>query len=315
MSSIDVVIARRFGDTDQRAHRGRGGGDRHRADRAATPTTNCTCTPCRSTLRRSTPETGRNSSSPWTCRARWRWNCTTRVRRWPPCSCVHDRCSRARPRRIHRPSDPVHVRADRRELGADRSPSWSLAFAWRTPQLDPDSPGHRLPGWVTRFADAPIDAERAGGVGLVFAAWVALAAVFGPSDPRECPAGRVLRAALGGTGRGVAGVRTGVASTLPGPHAAPIGAARLIAALPDGRHCAVPQRAGGTGPRSSALFAFVWLELASGDPGSRCRGAYLAAGATSWSRRSGPSTCGDALVRAGRSVRGVQHAGVAVVVR
>ena len=65
-------------------------------------------------------------------------------------------------------------------------------------------------------------------------------------------------------------------------------------------------------PAALGLFAFVWLELASPDPGSLAAIRiwlliYLAV------TLAGALVCGDALVRPRRPVRGVQHGGVAVV--
>ncbi len=145
---------------------------------------------------------------------------------------------------------------------------------------------------VRRRAD---HAERAGGV---------RPGARGVGGPRgvlrtrgivgECTAGRVLRAALGGTGRGVAGVRPGVAGALPGPHGTPIGV-RGDRALAGRRQCAVPQLVGllargrGTVRPSSGSSS----PLATRVPLPPCAPGCWS---TSWSRRPGPSRAANAGV-------------------
>ena len=147
-----------------------------------------------------------------------------------------------------------------------------VAFAWRRPRFDPAKPGRPLPQWVTTVVDAPLTRWALAAAGLLFAAWVAVAALFGPQDATNPLARRVLRAAVGRAGGGVAGRRAGVARDLTGAHRVPAaadGAAPSVAAIPS---------AWATGPRSFGLFAFVWLELASPDPGIAWRDQALAAG-------------------------------------
>ena len=141
-----------------------------------------------------------------------------------------------------------------------------VAFAWRNPRFDPDSPGAALPSWVTtvgRLRRSP--GGRLRGLALVFAVWVVVAGVFGPQNAGQCAARRVLRAAVGRTGRGsrwlfgpvwrvISPIRTAPAAAVPA------GALRR----PRWRY---PARVG-IPARGVGLFAFVWLELASPDPGS-----------------------------------------------
>jgi hypothetical protein len=67
--------------------------------------------------------------------------------------------------------------------------AWALTFtfavvalAWRRPRFDPAKPGRPLPQWVTSVTDAPATRWTAALAGLLFAVWVAVAAVFGPQD-------------------------------------------------------------------------------------------------------------------------------------
>ncbi|KXF49637.1 hypothetical protein AXA44_01740 [Rhodococcus sp. SC4] len=142
-----------------------------------------------------------------------------------------------------------------------------LAFAWRTPKLDPDSPGRRLPGWVTRFADAPITRNVLAAFGVVFAVWVALAAFFGPSESSENALPGVfyvllwvglvaVSLAFGPVWRVLSPVRTLHRSVC------------AVIGRPPAEGNARYRSSWGYWPAVAGLFAFVWLELASGDPGS-----------------------------------------------
>jgi hypothetical protein len=136
-----------------------------------------------------------------------------------------------------------------------------VAFAWRQPRFDPDKPGRDLPQWVTAAVDAPVTRWVVAAAGLLFAVWVAMAALFGPVDGNPVPGvfyvllwvGLVaLSLAIGPVWRAISPVRT-VYRLL-----------RLVR-LPAGR--GYPRRLG-YWPAAFGLFAFVWLELASPDPGS-----------------------------------------------
>lgn len=136
-----------------------------------------------------------------------------------------------------------------------------VAFAWRRPRFDPDKPGRALPQWVTTAVDAPTTRWALAAAGLLLAAWVAMAALFGKPDGNPLPGvfyvlmwvGLVAASlAVGPIWRAVSPVRT---------------LYRLLrmVRVPSGR--GYPRRLG-YWPAAFGLFAFVWLELASPDPGS-----------------------------------------------
>src|SRR5690349_5667440 len=62
-----------------------------------------------------------------------------------------------------------------------------VAFAWRRPRFDPEKPGRELPQWVTRFVDSPVTRWALAAAGVLFAAWVAMAAFFGGTDGNPVP--------------------------------------------------------------------------------------------------------------------------------
>ena len=136
-----------------------------------------------------------------------------------------------------------------------------VAFAWRRPRFDPEKPGRPMPKWVTTAVDAPATRWALAAAGLLFAAWVAVAALFGGQDDNPLPGvfyvllwvGLVaVSLAVGPVWRAISPVRT---------------VYRLLrmARAPSGR--GYPSRLG-YWPAVFGLFAFVWLELASPDPGS-----------------------------------------------
>jgi hypothetical protein len=136
-----------------------------------------------------------------------------------------------------------------------------VAFAWRRPRFDPDKPGRELPQWVTAFVDSPVTRWALAAGGLLFAAWVAMAAFLGGPDGNPLPGvfyvlmwvGLVaVSLAVGPIWKAVSPAR---------------GLYRLLRAarLPAGG--GYPRRLG-YWPAVFGLFAFVWLELASPDPGS-----------------------------------------------
>lgn len=153
--------------------------------------------------------------------------------------------------------------------------AWTLTFtfavvalAWRTPRFDPGTPGRPLPDRVTAVIDAPVTRWLLGAAGLAFTAWVAVAAVTGPQDSRNALPGVfyvllwvgmvALSPLLGPVWRVFSPVRTVL---------------RLLHVTRDGvvspRRFARPYpRRLGYWPAAAGLFAFVWLELASPDPGS-----------------------------------------------
>lgn len=135
-----------------------------------------------------------------------------------------------------------------------------VAFAWRTPRFDPDKPGHPLPTWVNAVVDAPATRWVAGALGLGFTIWVAVAAVTGPQDGDN---------ALPGSFYVLLWVGLVAVSVLLGPVGRAISPLRMVYRL-------IGQPTVGSGypqglgyvPAAAGLFAFVWLELASPDPGS-----------------------------------------------
>jgi hypothetical protein len=147
--------------------------------------------------------------------------------------------------------------------------AWALTFTfavvvlvWRKPRFDAATPGRPLPQWVTTLTDAPATRRVVASAGLLFAAWVGVAAGFGPQDDDNALPGVfyvllwvglvALSLAFGPVWRVLSPVRT------------------LYRLLPRSRRpapVAYPERLG-YWPGAVGLFAFVWLELASPDPGS-----------------------------------------------
>jgi hypothetical protein len=147
--------------------------------------------------------------------------------------------------------------------------AWALTFtfavvalAWKEPRFDADKPARPLPGWVTTVVDAPATRWTIAVAGLLFAGWVAVAAVWGPQDGDNALPGVVyvllwvglvaVSLAIGPVWRLLSPVRT-VCRLLPSSRRPP--------------PLSYP-RAFGYRPAAFGLFAFVWLELASPDPGS-----------------------------------------------
>jgi hypothetical protein len=145
--------------------------------------------------------------------------------------------------------------------------AWALTFtfavvalAWRRPRFDPDKPGRPLPRWVTTLTDAPATRWAVAIAALLFAVWVAIAAFVGPQDARNPLPGVfyvllwvglvALSLAVGPVWRAISPVRT---------------VHRLLGRPSLGLR--YPESAG-YWPAMFGLFAFVWLELASPDPGS-----------------------------------------------
>ncbi|MEW5809356.1 MAG: hypothetical protein AB1925_07875 [Actinomycetota bacterium] len=145
--------------------------------------------------------------------------------------------------------------------------AWALTFtfavvalAWRTPKFDPARPGRALPRAVTRVVDAPATRWTLAVLALVLTGWVALAGFFGPQSADN---------ALPGVFYVLLWVGLVALSLLFGPVwrvFSPVRAVHRLTGRPSlGR--SYPDRLG-YWPAALGLFAFVWLELASPDPGS-----------------------------------------------
>ena len=146
--------------------------------------------------------------------------------------------------------------------------AWALTFtfavvalAWRQPRFDPDKPGRALPQWVTTVVDAPATRCALAAAGLLFAAWVAMAAFLGGPDGNPVPG---VFYVLMWVGLVAASLAFGPVWRAISPPRALYRLLRLVR-LPAG--AGYPRRLG-YWPAVLGLFAFVWLELASGDPGS-----------------------------------------------
>ncbi|MBY6410124.1 hypothetical protein HQ346_00805 [Rhodococcus sp. BP-252] len=141
-----------------------------------------------------------------------------------------------------------------------------LIFAWRTPRLNPSRRWATIPAGVTRVADATTTRAAIRLVALAFTVFVVWIAITGPDDASNALPGvfyvllwvgvPVVSALLGPVWRMVSPVRT--VHTL---------ACRAIGRSPDRMLVPYPKR-WGAWPSAAGLFAFVWLELASADPGS-----------------------------------------------
>lgn len=141
-----------------------------------------------------------------------------------------------------------------------------LIFAWRTPRLDPARQWLVLPAAVTRAADTSVTRRVLRAIGSVFAVYVATAAFAGPADVSN---------ALPGVFYVLVWVGVPVLSVFFGPVWRLISPVRTLHLL----LCAALRRDPtigpvryphwlGAWPAVAGLFAFVWLELASTDPGS-----------------------------------------------
>ncbi|WP_431232520.1 hypothetical protein ACQ856_24215 [Mycolicibacterium psychrotolerans] len=134
-----------------------------------------------------------------------------------------------------------------------------VAFAWRTPRFDPDRPGHPLPHWLTTAVDSPITRAVVAGLALALAIWVVVAGVIGPQDGGN---------ALPGAFYVLLWVGVPALSVLIGPVWRVISPMRTVIRLMPSRGLRRYPEALGYWPGAVGLFAFVWLELASPNPGS-----------------------------------------------
>lgn len=141
-----------------------------------------------------------------------------------------------------------------------------VAFAWRQPRFDPLKPGRPLPAALTTFVDARVTRRTAAAVALVFAAWAVAAGVWGPDSESNALLGAfyvllwvglvALSLAVGPVWRVISPMRT-VYLLLRRVNPERLGRPRL--SYPEGW---------GYRPAALGLFAFVWMELASPNPGS-----------------------------------------------
>ncbi|WP_280434147.1 hypothetical protein [Nocardia carnea] len=149
-----------------------------------------------------------------------------------------------------------------------------IAFAWREPRLDPAARGKPVPATVRAVVDSPVLRAVVAVVSVAATALLLAVGVFGPADPAANPVPGVVYVLMW--------VGVMVASLVAGPVWKLLSPARalhraLCAATgraPEDGWLRYP-RAWGRWPAAFGLFTFVWLELASPDPGS-------VAAVTSW---------------------------------
>lgn len=135
-----------------------------------------------------------------------------------------------------------------------------VAFAWKTPRLDPTRGGITLPRWATRAVDSRGVRRTVAGVALLLTVWVGMAAVAGPDDAESNPLPGVFYVLLW--------VGVVVLSVLVGPVWRVLSPLRSVTAVARRRPSRVYPTSWGHRPAAVGLFAFVWLELASPDPDS-----------------------------------------------
>ncbi|GGL01699.1 hypothetical protein [Nocardia jinanensis] len=199
-----------------------------------------------------------------------------------------------------------------------------IAFAWREPRLDPESPGIALPSGLRSVVDAPTLRAVVAAVSVVAFGTVLAIGVVGPADPARSPVPGVVYVFLW--------VGVPVASLAVGPVWKVLSPARAVhRAL-----CAACGRRPETGllrypeswgrwPAALGLLTFVWLELAAPDPGSVTAvtlwltGYLVVAGAglivfgTTWAERADPLEVYSSLL--GRLSPVGRGAGGALVLR
>jgi hypothetical protein len=145
--------------------------------------------------------------------------------------------------------------------------AWALTFtfavvalAWRRPRFDPEKPGRPLPRWVTTLVDAKVTRWTVAIAALAFTVWVAIAGWLRPQDG-DNPLPGVFYVLLW--------VGLVALSLAFGPVWRVLSPVRTVHCLLGRRSLgrSYPERIG-YWPAVVGLFAFVWLELASPDPGS-----------------------------------------------
>lgn len=143
--------------------------------------------------------------------------------------------------------------------------AWTLTFtfavvalAWRQPRFDPDKPGLPLPSWVTTALDSAVTRWGVGLLSLALTGWVAYTGFTRPAAVNPLP----------GVFYVLLWVGLVAVSVLFGPVWRLISPVRAVHRfLPGPSRWTYPERLG-YWPAAVGLFAFVWLELASPDPGS-----------------------------------------------
>lgn len=135
-----------------------------------------------------------------------------------------------------------------------------VALAWRTPRFDAATPGRALPQWVTQVVGATPTRWALAGAALLLVAWVGIATYTGPQDSGN---------ALPGVFYVLLWVGLVASSVLFGPVWKVLSPVRALHRF-TGSRClrGTYPPAAGYWPAAAGLFAFVWLELASPDPGS-----------------------------------------------
>ena len=147
--------------------------------------------------------------------------------------------------------------------------AWALTFtfaivalAWRKPRFDPDKPGRPLPEVLTRIVDGTATRWTIALLGLLLAAWVLSAGIFGPQNNKN---------ALPGAFYVLLWVGLVAASLILGPVWRVLSPMRTLYRITLSRftfrRLSYPSRLGYY-PAAAGLFAFVWLELASPDSAS-----------------------------------------------
>ncbi len=134
-----------------------------------------------------------------------------------------------------------------------------LGFAWREPRFDGPRSGRPMPGWLAAVIDSPVVRGTVVVLALAFAAWVAMAALFGDNTLVNPTFGAIY--VLAWVGLVPLSLLLGPIYRLCNPlrwlHR---GIARLAGLDPSRGLLTYPARFG-YWPGTVFLFSFVWLEL------------------------------------------------------
>ncbi|NEW38128.1 hypothetical protein GV792_00260 [Nocardia cyriacigeorgica] len=174
-----------------------------------------------------------------------------------------------------------------------------LAFAWREPRLNPDSPGVALPGPARIVIDSRLTRALLGAVGLIGAIGVIVVGFAGSQDPADNPVPGLVYIFVW--------VGVPVASLVVGPVWKVVSPPRTVHRLLRRITGRTPEEglfrypgSWGNRPAAVGLFSFVWLELAFPEPGSvlavtvwftgylLVNTAGLVAFGTAWAERGDP---------------------------